>query len=313
MKRVIGLIAVLMVAMCMAAPISLAAETDAPAVDEGFEIVTSSPEDGAEGVAVDNFSIKIYFSKEMRPKKDNPDRKAIYKSNYSQFKLTDQEGKTVPIKVYYSPKEKGLMLVAADYSDNNKKDVQIQGAAEYTLTIGDKLEAADGTKFNHTQTIKLKTLNQQRSMIVYMVLMVLMMVGMVFFTIRSTKKAEEKKKEEKTTKGSNPYKEAKRTGKSIEEIVARDQKAKDKKARAEAKQREREEAIEAEILEQMRREKNKRVAAPAPIAKAGSEYRHPVQQSAPKKDEPKKSNKGTTNPKNQSGKKKNSGKKKKKK
>ncbi|MBQ6400758.1 MAG: Ig-like domain-containing protein [Firmicutes bacterium] len=303
MKRVSALVCAMIVAIAMMAPACLAV-TDTTSVDPGFTIVSSSPKDGDEGVAVDNFSVKIYFSKEMMPKSA-----AIRKSNAAQFTLVDEDGKKVPLKVYYSEKEKkrGLMMVAADYTDNNKKNVQIKGASKYTLTIGDKLQATDGSKYNQTTKIQVTTLNQQRSMIVYMVLMVAMMGGMVFFTIRSTKKAEEKKKEEASTKGANPYKEAKKTGKSVEEIVAKNQKKRNKQEEAKAKQKEREAALEAEILEKMRREKNKRVKAPAPISAVGSTYKVQVKKT---EKEPVKTNKGTTNPKNQSGKKKNAGKKK---
>ena len=305
MKKLSALICAIMMIMAAAAPSCFAAVDTAAVTEPGFEITESSPEDGATGVAVDNFSIKIYFSKEMMPESS-----AVRKSNAAQFVLTDEEGEKVPIKVYYSAKERkqGLMMVAADYSDNNKKNVQIKGASEYTLTIGDKLQATDGSRYNQTTKIKVKTLNQQRSTIVYMILMFAMMGGMMFFTIRSTKKAEEKKKEEKATKGHNPYKEAKKTGKSIEEIVEKDKKARAKKEAAELKRKEAEAALEAEIMEKMRRERNKRVSGPAPISKAGSTYKHVVEK--PAAEEAKKSNKGTTNPKNQSGKKKNSGKKK---
>ena len=311
MKRIIATLVITIMCFAAATPVAFAVEKAEDVASPGFEIRNTSPEDGDTGVAVDNFSIKIYFSKEMTPESSE-----VRKNNASQFTLMDEDGEKVPVKVYYSEKEKkrGLMMVAADYSDNNKKDVSIKGASEYTLTIGDKLQATDGSRYNQTTKIKVKTLNQQRSMVVYMILMVAMMGGMVFFTIRSTRKAEEKKKEEATTKGSNPYKEAKRTGKSVDEIVARDNKAKQKKEAAEAKRREQREALEAEILEKMRKEKNKRVTGPAPISKAGSEYKVKVKKTSKSKgnEDVKKSNKGTTNPKNQSGKKKNSGKKKKK-
>ena len=311
MKRIIAILTIMITCVAMSAPLCLAAEKTTDVMTPGIEIRSTSPEDGAKGVAVDNFSIKIYFSKEMTPESEE-----VRKSNASQFTLTDEDGKKVPLKVYYSEKEKkrGLMMVAADFTDNNKKDVEIKGASEYTLTIGDKLRATDGSRYNQTTKITVRTLNQQRSMVVYMVLMVAMMGGMVFFTIRSTKKAEEKKKEEATAKGANPYKEAKRTGKSVDEIVARDKKAREKKEAAEAKRREAEEALEAEILEKMRKEKNKRVSGPAPISKVGSEYKVQVRKSSETaaKEEPQRSGKGTTNPKNQSGKKKNSGRNKKK-
>ena len=309
MRKISALICAMMIAIFMMAPAAFAAETDTAAVTEpGFTVVSSSPEDGDTGVAVDNFSVKIYFSKEMLPKSD-----AVRKANEKQFTLTDEEGEYIPVKVYYSEKEKkrGLMMVAADYSNNNEKNVTIKGATEYTLTIGDGLQAADGSTYNQTSTIAVKTLNQQRSMIVYMVLMFAMMGGMVFFTMRSTKKAQEKEKEEHANKGVNPYKEAKRTGKSVDEIVAKNEKAKAKKLAAEQKKKDAEAALEAEILERMRKEKNKRVAGPRPISAAGSSYRVKVA-SSKQQDEPKKTNKGTTNPKNQSGKKKNAGKKKKK-
>lgn len=304
MKRVSALVLALITAIAIMAPVCLATPADTSAVDPGFAIVSSSPKDGDEGVAVDNFSVKIYFSKEMMPKSA-----AVRKSNASQFTLIDEDGKKIPLKVYYSEKEKkrGLMMVAADYTDNNKKNVQIKGASRYTLTIGDKLQATDGTRYNQTTKIQVTTLNQQRSMIVYMLLMVAMMGGMVFFTVRSTKKAEEKKKEEMNTRGTNPYKEAKKTGKSVEEIVAKNQKKKNKQEEARAKQREREAALEVEILERMRREKNKRVKAPAPISAVGSTYKVKVKTT---ETEPKKTSKGTTNPKNKSGKRKNAGKKK---
>ena len=314
MKRISALVCAMIIGLTMLAPACVAANenTDANAAaaavtEPGFELVSSSPSDGDTGVAVDNFSMKIYFSKEMLP-----ESAAIRKANEKQFTLVDEEGEKIPLKVYYSTKERkrGLMMVAADYTNNNAKDVQIKGATQYTLTIGDGLQATDGSRYNQTKTITVKTLNQQRSMIVYMVLMFAMVGGMVVFTIRGTKKAEEKKKEEAATKGVNPYKEAKKTGKSIEEIVEKDAKAKAKKNAAEEKRKARLEEMEAEILEQMRRERNKRVSGPRPISAAGSEYKVKVQKME-KTEEPKKSNRGTTNPKNQSGKKKNAGKKRK--
>ena len=312
MKRICALICAMLIAAVAIAPAAFAAEDNtavetAAAAQPGFTIVSSSPQDGDTGVAVDNFSVKIYFSKEMMPKSE-----AIRAANEKQFVLKGPENENIPLKVYYSEKEKkrGLMMVAADFSNNNEKNVQIKGASDYVLTIGDGLQAADGTLLGKTETIAVTTLNQQRSTVVYMILMFAMMGGMVFFTMRSTKKAAEKEKEEKQTKGANPYKEAKKTGKSVDEIVAKNEKARKKKEAAEEKRKEAEARLEAEILEKMRREKNKRVSGPRPISAAGSDYK--VEVKGPKKEEPKRTNKGTTNPKNQSGKKKNAGKRKKK-
>ena len=307
MKRISALVLVLITIFVMAAPAAFADEK--AAADTSLSIVSTSPEDGDTNVAVDNFSVKIYFSKEMMPASE-----AVRASNEKQFSLKDEDGKKIPVKVYYSEKEKkrGLMMVAADYTNNNEKDVQIKGATKYILTIGKDLQATNGSTMGQTTKITLTTLNQQRSTYVYMILMFLMMGGMIFFTMRSAKKAQEKKKEEKTTKGANPYKEAKKTGKSIEEIVEKNKKAKAKKEEALAKQKAHEAELEAEILEKMRKEKNKRVSGPRPISAAGSGYKVEVQGPVKNKaEEPHKSSKGTTNPKNQSGKKKNTRKKKK--
>ena len=123
--------------------------------------------------------------------------------------------------------------------------------------------------------------------------------------------------------GVNPDKEAKKSGKSVAEVVAKENKKKAKKEEAIRKQKEAEAAIEAEIIEKIRRESNKRVSAPRAISAAGSSLTLKVVTAAGTKAEAadtneassaRKTSKGTTNPKGQSGKarnKKNKGKKKK--
>ncbi len=312
MKRISAIICVAMMVVTMLAPAAFAAEDNnsQSAADNksGFFIEQSSPEDGAQGIAVENLSVKITFSKEMLPKNAQ-----VRKFNAKQFKLTDQEGHKIPVKVYYSEEEEGLLLVAADAV--GKKDAKIKGDVEYTLTISGKLQATDGTTLGEQQTITMKTLNQSRSTAIYMVLMVLMMGGMVFFTIRGTKKEEQKKKEEREVKeGLNPYKEAKKSGKTVEEVVAKQSRKKQKKEEAIRRQKEAEAAIEAEIIEKIRKEKNKRVSSPKSLAAAGSSIKLKVKNDAGKTVEARESlatsNKGTTNPKNRSGKKKNKSKKK---
>lgn len=313
MKKVCALVCMILLTAAMCAPAVFAADKyQASDSKNNLKVVKTSPENGQDGVAVDNFSVKIYFSKAVKP-----ETKKAKKANEKQFVLKSEEGTKIPIKVYYSDDEEGLLMVAADVVTADK-DHQIKGGKEYTLTIKKGFTATDGTAMFKQENIKLTTLNQQRSMAVYMILMVLMMGGMVFFTLRSTKKAQEKEKEEKKAATVNPYKEAKKTGKSVEEIVAKDNKKKKKREEAEAKQREAEAAIEAEILEKIRKESNKRVSRPKPISTVGSTYKVTVVHDSGKKvEEPKeskaKTSKGTTNPKNQSGKKKNAKKKGKKK
>lgn len=269
------------------------AKTEASQVQtEGFKINSSTPENGAKGVSVENLSVKIYFSKEVLPENAN-----IKKANYKQFKLTDAKGNAIPIKVYYSHKEKddGLLMVVSDTIDNN---IQIKGDTNYVLTIGKGLQATDGTTLGVDQTIKFKTLDQGKSTMVYTIMMVVMIVGMIFYTTRAAKKAAEKENKEKgKSETVNPYKEAKRTGKSVEEIVAKDQQKKAKEAAAREKRRAKEAEIEA-ALEETPTSTNKRVSAPRPISKAGSQYKVKVVKTQPEKK--------STNPKGQTGKQKNS-------
>lgn len=301
MKRIGVLVCLMMMVASVLAPAAFADEkviADAPAsaTKAGFEIESSTPENGATGVSVENLSVKIYFSKEMLQ-----NSKAAKAENDKQFKLTDSKGKEIPIKVYYSHKEKkdGLMMVVSDNIDNN---ITIEGDTEYTLTIGKGLKASDGTALGVDQTITFKTLNQKRSTMIYTIMMVVMMAGMIFYTTRATKKAMEKENQAKgKSETVNPYKEAKRTGKSVEEIVAKDQQRKAKEAAAREKQRAREAEIEA-ALEEEPVSSNKRVSKPRPISAAGSTYKVKVVKTQPEKK--------STNPKGQSGKQKNSKKKK---
>ena len=304
MKRISALVCMILIAAAMCMPACFAADNDKAAeVKTDLEITQTSPENGTEGVAVDNFSVKIYFNKAVKA-----ETKEAKKANAAKFALKSADGVKIPIQVYYSDDEEGLLMVAADVVSADR-DHQIKGDQTYTLTIARDFPAVDGSILGQQRTISLTTLNQQRSTMIYMLLMVLMMGGMVFFTVRSTKKAQEKEKEEKKkTEAVNPYKQAKKTGKSVEEIVAKENKKKNKKAEAEARQREAEAAIEAEIIEKIRREHNKRVAGPRPISAAGSTYKVTVVTDKGKKvEQPNeskaKTSKGTTNPKNQSGKK----------
>ena len=321
MKRAGALICAILIAVTMMAPAAFAEDNNssAAAAKTELEMVSSSPEDGATGVAVDNLSVKMRFNKDVRPASDD-----VRQANAKQFKLVDSEGKKIPVKVYYSEDEEGLILVAADvYSGKNRN--AIKGDETYTLVVGRNFQAADGSTTGQQIKVGMTTLNQGRSMAIYMILMVLMMAGMVFFTVRSTKNAEKKKKEEREFKdGVNPYKEAKKSGKSVEEVVAKTNKKKAKKEEAIRTQKEAEAAIEAEIIEKIRRESNKRVSSPRAISAAGSDLKLRVvkdsgekvsaKEAAEKAAAARKNNKGTTNPKNQSGKaknKKNKGKKKK--
>ncbi len=301
MKRISAIVLTVLLAVTMLAPACFAAKDAADT--EPLKIVASTPSNGDKGVSVENLSVKLTFNKDMagmsKQQKDH---------NQSVIKLTDPKGKKIGIKAYYSKEHPNMVMIVSGTSGNKLN--RFDSATEYTLALGKTFAAADGSVLGDRQEIAFTTINQNASMKVYMVLMGLMMVGMIFFTTRSAKKAAEKEMKEKgVTKTVNPYKEAKRTGKSVEEIVAADKKKKEKAAEAAAKKRAAELAIEEEILAQERKAHNKRVAVKRPISAAGSEYKVTVVET--KKPEPKKK---STNPKGQTGKQKNKkgGKKKKK-
>jgi len=298
MKRVGVLVCLIMMVASIFAPAAFAdKKDDAAAPEAGFKIVSSTPENGATGVSVENLSVKLYFSKDMVP-----ENAKVRNENLKQFKLTTKDGKKIPIKVYYSDKEEGLMMVV---SDNIDKDITIEGDTDYVLTIGEGLQATDGTLLGQPATISFKTLDQGKSTLVYTILMVIMMVGMVIYSTKSAKKANEKEKQEKgKSETVNPYKEAKRTGKSVEEIVAKDQQRKAKEAaireKAKAKEAEIWAALEAkEKKEEAVTSSGKKVAGPRPISAAGSTYKVKVVKTQPE-------HKKSTNPKGQTGKQKNS-------
>ena len=280
MKKISALVCIIMMMTVLAVPAVLGADQVYGETKSTLTIKETSPEDGSDGVAVDNFSVKVYFNKDVLPSNDK-----VRKANAKQVKLTDSEGKKIPVKVYYNDKEEGLILIAADNFDD--KDKQIKGNEKYTLKIGSKFCATDGTTLGTAAQLKYKTLNQQRSTIVYMVLMFVMMGGMIFFTLRRARKETEKKEENKNKEHVNPYKEAKKTGKSVAEIVEKENKKKLKQEEEEAKRREYREKLEAEILEEIRRESNKRVTAPKSISSVGSTYKVTVVNSEGETVEPK--------------------------
>ena len=161
---------------------------------------------------------------------------------------------------------------------------------EYTVTLSSDFLAADGTELGEDIKITFSTLNQTRATTVNMVMMGVMMVGMVIFSTKAMKKdgGGAAAKQQTARKGDdkvNPYKVAKETGKSIEDIVAKDQKDKEKKAASEAKRAARHEAdLEAarkklmksgELMADEDEAANsdvKRVKGPRPISAAGSKY-----------------------------------------
>ncbi|MEG0829420.1 MAG: Ig-like domain-containing protein [Anaerovoracaceae bacterium] len=291
MKRIGAILCLLLIVMTMTASLCYA-DTGSLSVEK------SSPKDGYKGAAVENLSVKIYFNKGVIPKNEG-----IRVSNAEAFKLTDEKGKEVPIQILYSHKEEGMMMVL---SDSSKKKVTIEGDMTYTLTIDSSFQGTNGEKLDKPAKVGFTTLNQSTTMKVNMGMMGVMFVGMIFFSTRSMKKQQEK---ERTAQGKtdtvNPYKEAKRTGKSVEAIVEKDKKAKEKQANK-AQKNANKKGNKMDADDNIDSD-NLRVAGPKPISAAGSKYKSGRKAQA--EAEKAKKAKATTRPKSQTGKQKNTKKK----
>jgi hypothetical protein len=145
-------------------------------------------------------------------------------------------------------------------------------------------------------------------------MMGVMMVGMIVFTSLSAKRQLKKQEEEEKTKPDakvNPYKEAKKTGKSVEDVVAKTEKEKEK-ARAKAEKnsgggRQQAGANASSASDDDLPKDTKRVTGPKPISAAGSTYVTGRKAKVEKEREKAaaKTASGTTRPKNATGKDKN--------
>ena len=208
---------------------------------QSLEITDTYPADGQDNTTIENMCVKIWLNNEMGNEKSE-------KANEDCFEITDNKGKKVPTRVFYNPEDPKQIMVLADTT----KNLNIKDNTEYTLTISGDLTDNDGNTLGHEQTVTFKTLNQSQSTQIYMLMMVVMFGGMFFFTSRQMKKQREKESEGQKVKEEpfNPYKEAKRTGKSVEEVMAAHEKEEAKKAAKEARKAARHNADEEEEFEE---------------------------------------------------------------
>lgn len=230
-----------------------------------LEITDSYPEDGQKNTTIENVAVKVHFNKDVGNKKNQ-------EANNSCFKIVDDEGEELPIRVYYNPEDSKEVLVLADTTEMNAEGITVKDNADYTLQVAGEFMADDGSTLGTAGEITFRTLNQSRNTMVYMVMMFVMFGGMFFFTSRQMKKhmAEEnggKAKEEPF----NPYKEAKKTGKSVSEVIAEHEKEVAKKAAREAKHAKNQAEEKAEkVAEEI--SSNYKVKGPRPISAGGSSY-----------------------------------------
>lgn len=251
MKRKIGTI--------LAAVMALMIVSTAACFAADFSIESTTPENGAKNTTKENLCVKIFFSKDV-----GNDESA--EANKDAFKIIDENGKEFPALIYYNKENPKYALILTDTTKipESGKDA-IQDATEYTCVIDGSFRDNDGDTLGEEQKISFTTMNQGQGMIVYMVLMVGMMVAMMGMTFWQTKKeAEEEARRKIKEAGYNPYKEAKETGKTVEQVIAEHEKKDKKNKKADA---------QAEKEEEKRDGSYYRVKKPQPISAAGSTYK----------------------------------------
>lgn len=206
MKKFGAILSIVLLVVLMSVSTAFAAES--------LKIVETYPKDGAKNTTIENMCIKLTFNNDMGDK-------ASQNANQDKFSIADAEGKTIPIRVFYDEKDSKKVMVLADaIAIGNDKNLSIKDNTEYTLTISGDLADAEGNTLGSDQKVTLKTINQKFNTMVYMVMMVVMFGGMFFFSSRQMKKKAEKEKEEVVKEEAfNPYKEAKKTGKSVQQVI----------------------------------------------------------------------------------------------
>ena len=237
----------------------------ATAEESGLTLVETYPKDGQKNVAAENLGIKLTFSAPVN-------LEANQAENNKCFKITGPDG-DLDIKVYYNPDIPEQVLVLKDTSGTTTTRQQLTSSEEYTVKISGAFKDNSGNTLGEDKSITFTTANVKRNNYVYLVLMGAMMVGMVFFTTRQAKNqaaSAAEGGEAGVVDTFNPYKEAKRTGKSLSQVIAEHDKEVAKQQAKEAKRLAKVEEYEEEEEEESG---NYRVKAPRPISAAGSTYK----------------------------------------
>ncbi len=262
----------------------------------GLQLEKSSPEDGSSESRPENFLVKLYFNEDISAK-------SVQEDNENAFIFTDPDGTVLPTKALYDEKKPDEIWVLVDET--------LQPDTEYQLFISGDLKNANGDTLGEDKTIDLKTRSTKTDNNINMIMMGVMVIGMMVMTTLSTRHAHKKQEEEERAEDRvkvNPYKMAKETGKSVEDIVAKTEK---EKAKAKAKAGKHAKVQDAEKAEDntidVPDNGNKRVSKAKTIASAGSSY--VTGRKAKAEEEQAKAAEraaaGTTRPKNATGKSKN--------
>ncbi len=241
--------------LCLSLMIALMATSVAFA--SGLTLVSSFPEEGNAELTPQNVAVKLVFSEKISDS-------ASIAANANAFAVYDGEGKAVEFEPLYNetkyPNEVWLQIT----------ENLVQNTA-YKVTIAEGLKSSSGSTLDKAITLNFSTRNTEADNNGYMILMVIMVIGMMAFTIFDTKrKVKKESAQREEDQKVNPYKEAKRTGKSVEEVVARTEKEKAQAERRKAKVA-RGQSAHVKSQEKASRPGVKRVKKPRTISERGME------------------------------------------
>lgn len=258
MKKISAIACLTMIIVMMTSMLTISFGADA------FKIDSTYPKNGATNTTKDNMCVKVYFN--------NPVGNDVSKAaNKDEFTITDKSGKKYPSRIVYSSKDTKYALILLDTTKVGKKyNNTIKDDTSYYCTISKNFMDNKGNKLGNDKVIEFKTMNQSRNTSIYMVMMVLMFGGMFGFSAMQMKKQREnEKKGDDKYEAFNPYKEAKRTGKSVEEVMLKHEKEMERKnAHKKAKDK-----LDKELDEMYASDDCYRVHQPRPIAAAGCTFK----------------------------------------
>ena len=227
-----------------------------------LELVDSYPKDGGKGMQVENAGVKLYFNHDMSAAKAK-------EANENGFTFVDAKGKAIPTKAFYSPKEKGVVLVLVDDAVTLKSD------SAYKLKVSKNIVSSNGAKLDSKKDIEIDftTVNTKSAVRVNMVMMGIMMVAMVFMSSRANKIKETKDKEEHILEEKvNPYKIAKERGVPVETVIEELERKKEKARIKLEKKQAKMAKYQDETEDEEEKGDNKRVRRAQSAAAAQSKY-----------------------------------------
>ena len=228
--------------------------------DDELMLKSSYPEDGQKNTSMENLGVKLTFNHPI----NTPE---VKKANLDKFAIYDEDGKAVPVEILFSDKNDGLVLVLADID----KGFTAKNNSEYKLVVSKGVVDNDGHELASDQTISFRTYNQRVNNMVNMVMMFVMFGGIMLISVRQNNMKEEDDAPKDAPKEAafNPYREAKRTGKSIDEVKAEQAKKEEKEAKKKARKKKKTEEPQEKKIENCAELLNNvyHVHAPAPISK----------------------------------------------